>query len=398
MSTRASSSALALYIGVVQFFFAVTWILYVIYLPQLAAQAGIGREWIPWIVVADQLIFAAMDVATGFWVDRVRRSVARLGGWILGVTVVSCVAFIALPYVGASAAALLGAIVLWSVTSSALRAPPWALLSRHAAPPSLPWLATLVLAGGALAAAAGPYLGIALRGVDPRLPFALSTLTLLAAVGGLVYAERRAGVGPVESRRESERHESPKKQIPFFAALLLMATGYQVHFALNSAPRYLGVATAADLQYLMPVFWIGFNLVMIPGAWLVRRLGADQALAIAAALGAMAMLATLVAGDLAPLAAAQLVAGGCWGAASVAAYTAVIAMGRGGREGTYLGLLFSVLALAALVRIAAYASDLVLDAQIKALLPWLPQAAWLLAAVLLLLAPPARVAPAAGAL
>ncbi len=217
MSTRASSSPLALYIGVVQFFFAVTWILYVIYLPQLAAQAGIGREWIPWILVADQLIFAVMDVATGFWVDRVRRTVARLGGWILGVTAVSCAAFIAMPYLGASAPALLGAVVLWSITSSALRAPPWALLSRHAAAPSIPWLATLVLAGGALAAAAGPYLGIVLRGVDPRLPFALSTFTLLAAVSGLVYAERQAGAGSVESRRQSEKHESSKKQIPFFS-------------------------------------------------------------------------------------------------------------------------------------------------------------------------------------
>ena len=38
------TSGVGLYLGVVQFFFAATWIVYVIYLPQLVAQAGIGRR------------------------------------------------------------------------------------------------------------------------------------------------------------------------------------------------------------------------------------------------------------------------------------------------------------------------------------------------------------------
>src|SRR6185436_15709854 len=111
---------LAVYLGVVQFFFATTWTLYVIYLPGLAAQAGIGREWVPWILVGDQVIFAVMDIATGFWIDRVRASLARFGGWILGVTVVSCLAFMALPFHSGNSLLLLTAIVVWSMTSSAL--------------------------------------------------------------------------------------------------------------------------------------------------------------------------------------------------------------------------------------------------------------------------------------
>src|SRR5688572_2462374 len=133
-------ATLAATLGVVQFFFATTWTLYVIYLPALAAQAGIGREWVPWILVADQVIFAVMDVVTGFWIDRVRRGLARFGAWILFFTGISCAAFLALPFAGASAPALLVAILVWSVTSSALRSPPWALLARHAAAPSVPWL------------------------------------------------------------------------------------------------------------------------------------------------------------------------------------------------------------------------------------------------------------------
>src|SRR4051794_12763056 len=144
---------LGLTLGVVQFFFATTWTLYVIYLPQLAAQAGIGREWVPWILVADQVIFAISDVATGFWIDRVRATLARFGAWILGVTVVSCLAFIALPFYSRNPFFFLTAIVVWSITSSALRSPPWALLARYAATPSMPWLSTLVLTGSAVAAA-----------------------------------------------------------------------------------------------------------------------------------------------------------------------------------------------------------------------------------------------------
>ncbi len=73
--------ALAVYVGIVQFFFAVTWTVYVVYLPQLVEQAGIARSWVPWILVADQLVFAAVDVATGFWVDRVRQG-ALINGFV----------------------------------------------------------------------------------------------------------------------------------------------------------------------------------------------------------------------------------------------------------------------------------------------------------------------------
>src|SRR5215212_9048400 len=99
MSIPSSSSgarggnSLGVILGVVQFFFATTWTLYVIYLPTLAVQAGIGREWVPWILVMDQVVFALMDVATGFWIDRMRKGFARFGGWMLGLTAVSCIAF-----------------------------------------------------------------------------------------------------------------------------------------------------------------------------------------------------------------------------------------------------------------------------------------------------------------
>jgi MFS family permease len=167
-----------------------------------------------------------------------------------------------------------------------------------------------------------------------------------------------------------------------FLALLLLALGFQIHFALNSAPRYLQFAAQAQLPYLLPVFWIGFNLLMFPGAALVKRLGAGATMALAAALGAIAALLAALAPSLELLLAAQFLAGGCWGAASVAAYSAAVALGRSGREGRFLGTLFAVLALAVAVRIAIAASGIL--PQLSGVLPWLPEMLWLLAALLLL--------------
>lgn len=372
---------LAVSIGVVQFFFAVTWTAYVVYLPQLVEQAGIARSWVPWILAADQLVFAIVDVLTGFWVDRVRHSVARLGPSILAVSVVSGLAFIAMPFMHASPALLLLAIFLWAVTSSALRSPPWALLSRHAATPSVPWLSTLVLTGTAVAAAASPYLGTALRGIDPRVPFVISTLTLLAAVALLVMAERRATAQPAPA--EPPAAYAPATPFFFFIALLLMAEGFQVHFTLNSPPQYLRFAPPGDLAWLLPVFWIGFNLAMFPASRTVKRVGTLPLMALAAAVGALATLACAFAATKTLLIGAQFVAGACWGVASVAAYTTAVGFGRTGREGRFLGTLFAMLAVATSSRIWM---NVGLSAELKTLLTWLPAAAWLSAGLLLIAA------------
>ena len=373
-------SGLAVIVGIVQFLFATTWTAYVVYLPALAKEAGIA-SWVPWLLVADQLVFAAMDVATGYWVDCVRAAVGRLGGWIVAVTVVSCLAFVALPYAGASPALLLAAIAVWAVTSSALRSPPWTLLARHAPTPAIPWLSTLVLTGTAIASALAPYLGVALRGVDPRVPFLVSTLTLLAAVGLLVMAERRAVAQPAPS--EPPMAYAPGTAFFFFVALFLMAEGFQIHFALNSPPQYLRFVPQADLAWLLPMFWIGFNLAMFPASRTVKRVGTLPLMALAAAVGALAALACVFAATKILLIAAQFVAGACWGVACVAAYTTAVGFGRTGREGRFLGTLFAVLAIATLSRIWM---NVGLHAEYKSLLTWLPAAFWLSAGLLLIAA------------
>lgn len=387
--------AAAVYLGVVQFLFATTWTVYVIYLPALAQQAGIDRQWVPWILVADQLLFAAMDVLAGYRVDVVRAGLARFGGWILALSAASCAAFLLLPFAPAIAggpALMLALIVVWAATSSALRSPPWALLSRYAAKPDVPWLSALVLSGTAVAGALAPYLGVALKGIDPRVPFVLSSATLLAAVAGLVAVERllagaqAAPAGEAEAPFDPDSPGARRMVATFFAALLVMALGFQVHFSLNAAPQYLRHAPANDLPLLMPVFWIGFNLLMFPASRLVKRVGALPMMAAATAGGALASLASALAPGLVLLGAAQFIAGGCWGAAGVGAYTAAVAIGRRGREGAVLGTLFAMFALATCARITVVAGGWAADPAFKALSPWLAIVLWALAGLLTLAA------------
>src|SRR2546428_13480243 len=101
---RSVPHGVGAFLAAVQFFFTLTWTVYVISLPQLAAQAGIAKELVIVILMADQVIFALMDFAMGLWADRVARTVGRLGAIVAALTGVSCLAFLLLPFVAAGGA------------------------------------------------------------------------------------------------------------------------------------------------------------------------------------------------------------------------------------------------------------------------------------------------------
>jgi MFS family permease len=164
--------AFGVYLGALQLFFTLCWTAYVIYLPKLAAQAGIDRTWVPWILVLDQVIFSVCDWSMGVAADRVAKVAGRLSRWVALTTAVSCLAFLLLPFVTPAGVAwpFMALTVLWTATSSALRAPPLVLLGKYVPKPDQPWLASLMLFGLGVAGALSPYLTVALRETDPRCP------------------------------------------------------------------------------------------------------------------------------------------------------------------------------------------------------------------------------------
>jgi hypothetical protein len=370
-------------LALLQLFFALTWIVYVIYLPELAAQAGLDRRYVPMILIMDQVIFLACDWWAGLYADRAARTVGGIGGTLAVATLASCGAFIALPWIAPAAGPFpfLLLTILWSATSSALRAPPLALVARHVSAEHQPWTTSLYLFGFGVASAVAPFLAIELRQVDPRIPFAAASLGLAAFVFALVAAEHRWSPAP-DLKRAAPAAAERGTMLLFGAAVLLFAIGFQVHFAINSAPSYLRFARAEDLPKLMPVFWIGFNLAILPATLLPKRFGGAIVMAAAGFLGIVALIASVRAPGLEPLMIAEAMAGAAWGIALTSAMTAALEAGRTGREGLFTGLLFSTMAASALIRLGLIVGHVPAHASFGPRLVDLPIAAWLVASFL----------------
>jgi hypothetical protein len=379
--TESGVNRTGIYFAVLQLVFTLSWTTYLIYLPMLAAQVGIAPSAVILILMLDQAIFTITDTAMGIAADRIAPVVGRLGAVVGVLTALSCAAFVAMPFVaGVGHGAhiwLIALIVTWAITSSALRAPPLTLLGRHAAKPSIPFLSALAMLGYGLAGALAPYLGVVLRDHDPRLPFVISSGVLLITALALSRVERGL-VRESPSGNRPVKAAKPLGKVPviFIVAMVLLALGYQLHFSINSAPFYLRFAKPGDLQWLMPVFWIGFNIALFPASVVTKRRGGLIVMGAAGLLGALAILAAERAGSLNVLVVTQFIAGAAWGCMLMSAISAALAIGDSGAEGKVLGLVFSALALATFTRMAAVAGGLQKLPEYAPLLSWAPVACW----------------------
>ena len=369
------------YLAVLQFVFTLGWTTYVIYLPQLAAKVGMAPTAVILVLMLDQAIFTITDTAMGVAADRIAPVVGRLGVFVGALTALSCAAFVALPFVAGTGPGaqgwFIGLIVIWSITSSALRAPPLTLLGKYGAKPSIPFLSALAMFGYGLAGAVSPYLGVMLRNEDARLPFVISSVVLLITALALSRVERlvAAPPRPVAALRAAAKPLDKASTI-FIASMVILALGYQLHFSINSGPFFLRFAKPSDLEWLMPIFWIGFNIAMFPASAIVKRRGGLIVMGTAAVSGALAVFGAELAGNLTTLVAAQFIAGAAWGCMLVSAFPAALALGDSGAEGKVLGLVFSALALGTFARMAAVAGGLQKLPEYAPLLHWAPVACW----------------------
>ena len=380
LKAETSANRTGVYLAVLQLVFTLGWTTYVIYLPKLAADVGIAPAAVILILMLDQAIFTVTDTAMGIAADKIAAFAGRLGVFVGVVTAISCAAFVALPFVAGTGpgaqAWFIGLILIWVVTSSALRAPPLTLLGKHRARPQIPFLSALAMLGYGLAGAVSPYLGVWLRNHDPRLPFVISGVVLLLTALGLSRVER----GLVQEAAPT-KPAGPAKPLGavamfFIASMVILSLGYQLHFAINSAPFFLRFAAPDQLPWLMPVFWIGFNLAMFPASAIVKHRGGLIVMGAAGLLGALAVLVAEIAGSLNVLIAAQFLAGAAWGCMLMSAVSAALAIGESGAEGKVTGLVFSALALATFARMAAVAGGLQKLPEYAPLLHWAPVACW----------------------
>ncbi|ULK96581.1 MFS transporter [Bradyrhizobium sp. I71] len=396
VSTGASTNAsrTGLYLAVLQLVFTLGWTTYVVYLPKLAADVGLAPAAVILILMLDQAIFTIADTAMGIAADKLAPVVGRLGLFVGVLAAISCAAFVALPFVagiGAGAQVwFIALIVVWSIASSALRAPPLTLLGKYRAKPQVPFLAALAMLGYGVAGAVSPYLGVVLREHDARLPFVISSAVLLLTALGLSRIEHdvvRDAPPPTPAEAAKPLGLIP---IAFIVAMVALALGYQLHFAINSAPFYLRFAKPDELQWLMPVFWIGFNIAMFPASLVVKHRGGLIVMGAAGLFGAVAIAAAEFAGSLNTLIVAQFLAGAAWGCMLMSAISAALAIGSTGAEGKVTGLVFSALALGTFARMAAVAGGLQKMPDYAPLLHWAPVACWSVAGAGLLVIAAAR--------
>ena len=347
-----------LVIAAIQLIFVTTWTVYVVFLPQLAAQAGIPKSFVIVILLIDQLIFTVTDAALGMASDKITRLFGRLANWMTSLSLLSIAAFIALPHVAplSDGTGLVLALLVWAITSSALRAPPMLLLAKYVPASSFPRAANLAMVGVGLAGAMAPVLTIELRGLSPVLPFALAGVGLAVTVLGLRWCERSLAADAPPPPRVAP------KPLPIgllgAIAVLLAGIAFQLHTSVNSASLYAKFAAPNQMPWVMGVFWIGFTIGLVPATMLTTSQGGMRS-AIIGAVGASLLLAALpFAPNLSAVVSAQWLAGMAWALMFCAALSLAAEYGHTGREGRNLGFTFALLALAAFVRIGIIAAEL----------------------------------------
>jgi MFS family permease len=349
--------ALGLAVAAAQLMLALSWTVYVVFLPALAAQAGLPPSLVLWLLVVDQLVFMVADYASGVASDRVLALHARLGPMLAAATAVSAAAFVALPWLAPQGSPVLfiAVTLVWTATSAALRAPPLNLIGRHAMRPAQPAMVALAMLGLGLAAALAPWLALVLKGQDPRLPFVLASVGVVLAALALAAAERAAPSPPRPADAARPRPALPQAPV-LLAAALLAALAFQLHASVNAAAQFRRFVPAEALPMWLPVFWAGFNLALWPAMKLAPRWGELRLVAAAAVVAATAAGVAMLAPSVAVLAAAQAVAGVAWAGVMAGGFMAALALGHVGREGRFSGAVSSSLAGATALRIALVAS------------------------------------------
>ena len=345
-STGSGGPALA---GV-QLAFTLSWTVYVLMLPGLLGAAGIALSWLPLILMLDQVIFAAMDIAFGVMADRMGEHYLRFARLLLALTSISALAFLLLPTVaGTSPALLLAVLLVWVISASVVRAPTLILLGKRAKEAQRPGLVVWYSAGMGLAMALSPFLGLILKGADPQLPFVLSALALPGAVLVLLRAIR----APVPAA------ETPALQpasfaacLPLFAVLGVAGFGFQLHAQVNAAPLYLLQADKESLPWLLPLLWVGFFAMQMAVGPLMKRFAAMPVAVTGIFIVALSSYLASQADSLNGLIALQLLGGAGWAMAFSGLMETLSAAGTRGAEGLFMGSFFAVTAVSAFARIA----------------------------------------------
>lgn len=370
VGTSATERRISLWVMTLQFLLVLSWTLYLIFLPPLLNAAGIDGRWMVWILVLDQAVFAVSDWAAGVFSDRYARLLRRIGPAITLMAGTSSLALLAMPWLAfLGGSVLMATIIVWAAGSAALRAPAFSLLARVGGVSTRSGVVSIALVGVCLGGAIGPLVTEMLQGVDPRLPLGCAALVLTMTA---LLASR------VEARVEQlhEKKSSRPWALPMAVVMLIAAFGMQMQVTLGSE-ILAGQLPDTSANTLRTIFWLGFAVGLLGAARAARMPQALRAGTWALAVGTLAMVPSVLWTTYLLALGAQAVAGAAWAIVFTASLVTALSRGGPAAAGTPVGLLFSALACAALMRLTFVALGLSSNSVVE----WIPVVAWALAAV-----------------
>lgn len=349
-SLNLFQKGLQAYLGLIQFLFLLTWIVYVIFLEGLVVKMGMPKEFVPRLLLADQLVFVIADITLGYFSDRILGMWNRITPFFVTLNLLSCFSFVFLPHVTPGASHLfIGITIFWVITSSVLRAPLYGLIAKHSSMPGKN--TSMALLGMGIASAIAPYLGQVLKNMDPVFPFMISAVSL--AVAGIAF-------GGFESHLRSTKPPAGEGSSPcaadlfkLMALMVLFGAGMQLHVFVNAVPLYKSVADVSLLPWVLPVFWIGFSFAVNAGVLVMKLLGEKRVFALSAAAGSLCALGCIYPLNLSFLLVLQTIAGISWGLLFLSGIIIAGQMGSTGRESLFVGSWFACLAVGAIIRIGS---------------------------------------------
>lgn len=339
-----------------QFFVSLSWVAYAIFLPAMAAQVGLPKSAVVWLLLVDQFVFMIADLLAGTLSDRMESAVLQWGRTLGMLTGLSALALLSLPLLASATAwpvALVVPALVWVAGSAALRAPLFALIGKCAESTTGDGFRWLLLGNG-VALACAPYLALVLKGASPLVPFALISAGLVLC--GVLVAQSVQGGGKTSAVPAVEPVGLP--QVPvFFLALMIAALGVQVHTAFNASALYSRAVPVSELHWWMPMFWVGFNLALVippvlAGWHAARRLAAFAMLGLAGLLACTAALQPWLQAVL------QATAGVGWAWFISGVFATANMLGAPSRRGVMAGGVHSALAGGSALRLTIAATAL----------------------------------------
>jgi len=146
-------------------------------------------------------------------------------------------------------------------------------------------MVSMALVGISLAGAFGPYLTTLLRGLDPRLPLALSAVSLAAAGLWALHAEQLLP-RPLKKDLDVITRSAARRRAWWLAAITFVAALGAQSITVLLAPPLLARFVGTDAVVWSAWFWAGFGIGLAPGTRLTTMshpfIGAAVALGVGA--------------------------------------------------------------------------------------------------------------------